>query len=110
MMSRVELKDDIMTKDLPGRIHSQHKDQTVIINMKDGRSVSDTIETAVNTLLGHEIDVKFEANASKVVMLCISEIGNPRQWRLYNSQLWMNMICLASSLMIGSITSISSKG
>ena len=51
-----------------------------------------------------------EANASKVVMLCISEIGNPRQWRLYNSQLWMNMICLASSLMMGSITSISSKG
>ena len=67
MMSRVELKDDIMTKDLPGRIHSQHRDQTVVINMKDGRSVSDTIETATNTLVGHEIDVKFEANASKVL-------------------------------------------
>ena len=67
MMARVHLSEDPMVAPLPARIRSAHQDQKVVVTLKDGRQLTEEIEHATNTLRGHQVDIKFEANASQVL-------------------------------------------
>ena len=67
MMKRVTLTEDPMRANLPARIAAADRSQTVTIRLNDGREVSDTIEATTNSLRGHQVDIKFEANAGQVL-------------------------------------------
>ena len=67
MMKRVVLAEDPLCAKLPARIAAADRSQKLTIHLKDGREVSDSIEATTNTLRGHQVDIKFEANASQVL-------------------------------------------
>lgn len=67
MMARVHLGEDPMVSHLPARIRGAHQEQKVVVTLKDGRQLTNEIEHATNTLRGHQVDIKFEANASHVL-------------------------------------------
>jgi len=67
MMKRVTLRDDPAIAKLPARVAGAHRGQRLTIRLKDGREVSDSVEATTNTLRGHQVDVKFEANASRLL-------------------------------------------
>ncbi|MBI4311140.1 MAG: MmgE/PrpD family protein [Chloroflexi bacterium] len=67
MMARVHLGEDPMVERLPARIRGAHQEQKVVVTLKDGRQLTNQIEHATNTLKGHQVDIKFEANAAHVL-------------------------------------------
>ncbi|MBI4201582.1 MAG: MmgE/PrpD family protein [Chloroflexi bacterium] len=67
MMARVHLSQDPKVARMPARIAGAHQDQKVVVTLKDGRQLENEIEHATNTLRGHQVDIKFEANASHIL-------------------------------------------
>ncbi len=68
MMKRVTLSEDPMKAGLPARLLTAgERDQTMVIRLKDGREVRDSLDKIANSLRGHQVDVKFEANARQVL-------------------------------------------
>ena len=66
-MRKVTLAQDPASVGLPQHLAYPDMSQKVIIHLKDGRTVRNKASATTNTLRGHQVDIKFEANASRVL-------------------------------------------
>ncbi len=67
VMKKVTLREDPKRAKLPARVARADQSQTITIHLRDGRVASDTLQETTNTLRGHQVDVKFEANARRTL-------------------------------------------
>ena len=67
MMRRVTLTRDPARGGLPERLDYADKSEEIVIHLKDGRTLRNRASSITNTLRGHQVDIKFEANASRTL-------------------------------------------
>lgn len=67
MMRKVTLTQDPTRGGLPKRLAYADKSEQIVIHLKDGRTLRNRVSSITNTLRGHQLDIKFEANASRTL-------------------------------------------
>ena len=67
MMEKVTVAQTPLRAGMPERLAYADKSEEITIHLKDGRTVSSKVGGITNTLRGNEVDLKFEANAGRVL-------------------------------------------